>query len=69
MDPTVFGWTDAWVFLELIRETNFEIQANLDNTPLYCCQVVEKRFCVDLRRQKARIYSPWKGEGGYPPVP
>jgi hypothetical protein len=25
------------------------------------CQVVEKQFCVDLKRQKARIYSPWKG--------
>jgi hypothetical protein len=33
------------------------------------CQVVEKQFCVDLKRQKARIYSPWKGVGGYPPCP
>jgi hypothetical protein len=23
------------------------------------CQVVEKQFCIDLKRQKARIYSPW----------
>jgi hypothetical protein len=22
------------------------------------CQVVEKQFCIDLKRQKARIYSP-----------
>jgi hypothetical protein len=33
------------------------------------CQVVEKQFCVDLKRQKALIYSPWKGGGGYSPVP
>jgi hypothetical protein len=32
-------------------------------------QVVEKQFCVDLKRQKARIYSPWKGVRGYSPVP
>jgi hypothetical protein len=33
------------------------------------CQVEEKQFCVDLKRQKARIYSPWNGGRGSSPVP
>jgi len=36
---------------------------------MYVCQVVKKQFCVDLKRQKARIYSPWKGGGGTPLFP